>query len=249
MERLVAALACRNNGSRLYAKPLQNIDVENNVRVLTHIVSVLKSIPQIDSIVLGISNGSDNLIYKDLAKQYNIDYITGDEINVTQRLFDCGQKQNATDIFRVTTESPFCYFEAIASAWKTHLENKNDATFFDHVPDGSGFEIIRMSAIQKTLTSGEDRHRSELCTLFLRENRNLFKLQTLSPPQKLIRKDIRLTIDYPEDLILCREVYKKFRSKAPLIPLEDIIDYLDQRKDLLKLISPYCEEGYKTMYL
>ena len=31
---LVAAIAVRNNGSRLYGKPLQNLDTENGISIL-----------------------------------------------------------------------------------------------------------------------------------------------------------------------------------------------------------------------
>ena len=35
MERkLVAAIACRNQGSRLYGKPIQNLDVEDGITIL-----------------------------------------------------------------------------------------------------------------------------------------------------------------------------------------------------------------------
>ena len=62
--KLVAALACRNQGSRLYGKPLQNLDVENGIRIIDNIIQVLKKLSCIDSIVLGISEGKENEIFK-----------------------------------------------------------------------------------------------------------------------------------------------------------------------------------------
>ena len=52
MNKLVLALACRNNGSRLYGKPLQSIEIKSGFRVIDNIISkelVLKY--QADSIV------------------------------------------------------------------------------------------------------------------------------------------------------------------------------------------------------
>ena len=63
MRKLTAALACRNNGSRLYAKPLQNLDA--NVTILSQIISCIKTVDCIDSIVLGISEGIENKIFAD----------------------------------------------------------------------------------------------------------------------------------------------------------------------------------------
>ena len=55
MRKLIAALACRNQGSRLYGKPLQNLNIENGVSVLQYMINWIKTIPVIDEIVLGIS--------------------------------------------------------------------------------------------------------------------------------------------------------------------------------------------------
>lgn len=41
MRKLVAALACRNQGSQLYGKPLQNLDIINGTCVLDQIISCL----------------------------------------------------------------------------------------------------------------------------------------------------------------------------------------------------------------
>ena len=78
MKKLVAALACRNQGTRLYGKPIQNLDVENGVTIIDNIISCLNSISCIDEIVLGISEGSENQIFKKIADKYNIKYIIGD---------------------------------------------------------------------------------------------------------------------------------------------------------------------------
>ena len=42
--KLAAVLACRNTGSRLYGKPLQNLDVKNNYTILDNIIRCLKKI-------------------------------------------------------------------------------------------------------------------------------------------------------------------------------------------------------------
>ena len=76
MERkLVAAIACRNQGTRLYGKPIQNLDVENGITILDNIILCLKSIKVIDKIVLGISEGIENEIYKTISEKHNISYI------------------------------------------------------------------------------------------------------------------------------------------------------------------------------
>lgn len=247
--KLVAAIACRNTGSRLYGKPLQNLDIVNGYRIIDYIIDSIKMLDCVDEIVLGVSEGIENEIFIDIAKQKNIKYIIGDEINVLQRLIRCGEVSNATDIFRITSESPFLYYQAVDSLWKEHQNNITDAVFFDEIVDGCGFEIIQLSALIKSHEEGEDKHRSELCSLFIRENKDKFRVNQVSAPKSLYRKDLRLTVDNPEDLVVCRKVYSEFKNLAPQIPLEKIIDFLDQSHDLIQLTYPLTEEGYKSMYL
>ena len=118
MSKLVATLACRNSGSRLYGKPLQNLDIKEGVTVLDYIVSWLQRFHFIEEIVLGVSYGLDNACYYDFAKKRNIKAIYGDEEDVLARLISCAEASSATDVLRLTTESPFTYYEAVESARK-----------------------------------------------------------------------------------------------------------------------------------
>ncbi len=248
-QKLVAAIACRNDGSRLFGKPLQNLDIDKGVRIIDHIIDTLKTIDCIDEIILGISNGVENKIFITLAKEKGLDYIIGDEVDVLSRLIECGNKTEATDIFRITSESPFLYFQQVDKLWNRHCKEQNDATFFDDIIDGCGFEIIKMDALKKSHKNGEDRHRTELCTLFIRENYKQFKINKISAASHLKRKDLRLTVDNPEDLVICRKIYEEFKSQAPRIRIEEVIEYLDMNPNLKALTFPFTIEGYQTMYL
>ena len=147
-KKLVAAIACRNQGTRLYGKPLQNLDVNNGIRIIDNVIDCLKTIDIIDEIVLGISEGVENEVFKSIAKQHQIKFIIGDEDDVLQRLILCGDKANATDIFRITSESPFLYFEAVNSIWDSHVINNRDVSFYEDVVDGVGFEIISLNSLK-----------------------------------------------------------------------------------------------------
>lgn len=246
--RLVAAIACRNQGSRLYGKPIQNLDVENGIRIIDNIVDCLRTIDCIDEIVLGISEGVENDVFKIIAEEKELRYVVGDQIDVLARLVKCGQLAGATDIFRVTSESPFLHFEPVEDLWHRHQDEQADATFMDDVIDGCGFEIISLKALEESHAKGEKKHRSELCTLYIREHHQQFKILKPEPQKELVRKDLRLTVDNPEDLAVCRIVFGIFKEQAPRIPVSEIVRFLDANPKLIELISPFTEIGYATMY-
>jgi spore coat polysaccharide biosynthesis protein SpsF len=248
-KRLVAAIACRNQGSRLYGKPLQNLDVALGVRVIDNIIDCLNSLECIDEIVLGISEGADNEVFKVVAKESGLRFIVGSQEDVLSRLIKCGELTNATDIFRITSESPFLFFDQVATLWNKHKSEKADATFMDNIIDGCGFEIISLKSLKESHLNGDKRHRSELCTLYIRENYEKYNIIRAFPFETLVRKDLRLTVDNPEDLVVCRAIYAKFKEFAPRIPLQEIVKFLDKNPKLKELIAPYTETGYTTMYL
>lgn len=246
---LVAALACRSQGSRLYGKPVQNLDVDSGIRIIDNIVACLQGISCVNQVVLGIAEGAENTVYEQIAQQKGLAWIRGDEIDVLGRLIACAYAVGATDVLRTTSESPFPYYEAIEGAWTRYLEADVDALFVDDIVDGCGFEILSVEALRRSHTQGEDRHRSELCTLYMRENHDQFKIRRESVPEALVRHDLRLTVDNPEDLVLARAVYQAFADRAPQIPVAEIVSFLDAHPDLVALTAPFTETGYQTMYV
>jgi spore coat polysaccharide biosynthesis protein SpsF len=239
MRKLVAALACRAEGSRLYGKPLQNLDVDRGITILDHMVSLIQTIPVIEGIVLGVAVGATNEAFIKYAREKGIGYIVGSEKDVLHRLILCGQEGKGTDIFRVTTESPFFYFEKIEEAWNRHREASNDVTTIDGLPEGCHFEIYTLEALKHSHENGNERHRSEFCSLYIREHRKDFKVEVLPVPREVERLDLRLTVDYPEDLVLCRAVYANLQHKAPRIPLTEIVKFLDSHPELTSLVKPF----------
>ena len=240
MRKLVAALACRNEGSRLYGKPLQHLDIENKVTILHQIVSTLRTISAIDSIVLGISEDRANLSFVDYAEEQGIGYILGDRIDVLQRLIQCVDYGQGTDAFRITTECPFLYFDAVDEAWERHMISGNDVTSIDRLPLGCHFEIYTRDALQRSHDGGTAEHRSEMCSRYVKQHMDQFQVDILPlPDPALERLDLRLTVDYPEDLVVCRAAYMHLRHLAPRIPVGEIIQFVDSRPDLKALIAPY----------
>lgn len=243
--RVVAALACRNNSNRLYGKPLQKLGP--SLTVVDYIITRLKEMSQIDEVVLAISETKDNLIYTDVAKKHGLKYVLGDDKDVLKRLIDACRAGVGDTVFRMTSESPFPFLEGLGLALDSHREVQADYTTYAKLPDGSSFEIINLKALESSHARGNDRHRSELCTLYINENRSQFKLNVLEVDELFQKPDLRLTIDFPEDLILCRKIVQRFGEKE-YIPYGKLIPFLMERPDLLKLVEGLNDKEYVKPY-
>ncbi|PJI41896.1 hypothetical protein [Ferrovibrio sp.] len=239
MRRLIAALACRNAGSRLYGKPMQNLLAGKTI--LDQILDTIARLPQIEMPVLGISEGTENQVFVEVARGRGIPYIVGSEVDVLARLIACAEAANGTDVFRVTTECPFLYSEPVERAWHDHQRYGNDITATDGLPEGTHFEIFTLEALRRSHRNGTSEHRSENCSRYARQNFKDFRVQAILPEAECARMDLRLTVDYPEDLVVCRRIYEALQDRAPLIPLRDIVHFLDSRPDLTALLAPYTK--------
>ena len=246
--KLIAVLACRNQSNRLYGKPLQFIDKKNKVRVIDQIIFSLKKLDIFDDIILAIAKKNENLIYENIAKKHKIKFIYGPENNVIKRLILSANRCGANEIFRVTSESPFIYHNPIKKMLAIYRKSKLDAIFLDNIVDGSGFEIFSLDSMKESLKFAKG-DAKEHVTKYIRLNKNKFRINKFNGPKELFRKDLRLTIDNPEDLIVCKAIYDKFQKDAPLFSLKKIIKFLDKNPKYKKLISKYTLDGYKTMYL
>lgn len=237
--RLVAAFATRAAGSRLWGKPLQALGPDRSI--LDHLLLGAAAAPEIATAVLGISEGVENLPFIDVAKRHDIPYILGSEKDVLFRLILCGRATRATDVFRVTSECPFPAWELLAEAWRRHVDDDNDITALDHVPEGVSFELYKLDALERAHAEAEDDERSEICSAYPRRRPDRFRIDVVLPAQHLQRLDLRLTVDYPEDLVLCRKVFDATSHFAPHIPLADIVGFVDQHPELHSLVAPFVD--------
>jgi N,N'-diacetyllegionaminate synthase len=222
--RLVAALACRSASSRLYAKPLHRIGSRT---ILEHLIDRIQATGIVDQIVLAISEGVENEVFVEFADKTGLDYVRGDESDVQHRLILAGENANADILLRATTESPFLYTENLKTLLDQHIEQRAALTVCEGLPDGSYCELIDLRALKDAHDRGEKRHRSELCTLYMFEHPERYKTLRFQAPAAVHRPDLRLTVDYPEDLIVCREIATALEKDDPLFSLESIIKYLD----------------------
>ena len=116
-------------------------------------------------------------------------------------------------------------------------------------PDGTSFELIKLEALEYSHKNGQDKHRSELVSSYIFENQDVFKLLKKKLPEKLRRPEIRLTVDYAEDLVFCQAVWRELKQGKNLITIEEIIDFWDSHPEIRKpLESIGVDSGHGRLW-
>ena len=197
--------------------------------------------------VLAISEKNGNEVFIDFAKRHKLKFVLGDDKDVLKRLIDGAKLVSSDIVFRITPENPFIYWEAIDILIDKHISGRYDFSYAMEVPLGSGFELVNLESLEKSHKNGSSKHRSELCTLYIHEHQNEFKIYRFVPPKRLQRTDLRLTVDTPQDLLLARIIHNSIGKKLTLIPLQKIIDFLDKH-DNIKSINSDVPVGVSKLW-
>ncbi len=241
--KVAATIACRVDSTRLFAKPLQKVDSRT---ILDYIILQLRQSKLIDEIVLAISEKSGNEIFVEYAREHDLKFVHGDDNDVLQRVIAAAEHVYATVVFRITSEDPFIYWQAIDSALEKHRLSKVDFTYTPNLPEGAGFEIINLSALKASHTKGTRKNRSELVTSYIFEHQKDFKISAFSANRELQRPEIRLTVDYPEDLMLVRTIASMLPSGKMPPDLGSILRLLDRHPELIEMNRKFAGGGIRN---
>ena len=232
-----AILPCRMTSTRLYGKPLQYIDIKNKITIIEYLVKYLKKCKYLDKIILAIADTKGNDILAEIALKNNWEFIFGDEVDMLGRMIKAADHYGSKTIIQGSTESPFMYNDNIDQVFLNHIENKYDISKTDYLPDGAGYTIFKTDALRLSHRDGNSQHRSELVSSYIFDNQDKFKINSTHPKEILKRSDIRITVDYPEDLVFCRKIYTDLNGEDQLIKISNIINYWDNNYEIRKSVE------------
>jgi spore coat polysaccharide biosynthesis protein SpsF (cytidylyltransferase family) len=94
-----------------------------------------------------------------------------------------------------------------------------------------------MQALETANQRGSERHRSELCTLFIVENSDSFSINVTTPPETVRRPDVRLTVDNPEDLVVARRIWERLPEDTRTPRLQTVLQTVDENPGITDLNS------------
>ena len=104
------------------------------------------------------------------------------------------------------------------------------------MPDGIGAEIILAHTLQNVHTKAIAPEDREHVTRYVHCHPEEFRIVYLKASKDLWDPDLRLDVDYPEDLLFLRELCKKLAiDAAPYLTTAQIFEVIKAQPDLLKL--------------
>jgi spore coat polysaccharide biosynthesis protein SpsF len=231
--RVVAIVSARMASSRYPGKALVPLAGRPLLEVLLERIA---SSPSLDSVALATSGRPENEPLVEIARRLGIPAFQGEEDDVLRRYVDCARTMGADHVVRVTGDNPLTDVETMERLVELHLGTGADYTYVpgDALLMGILSEVIARSALEASWDRGEERHRSELVTLYIKEHPGEFRIQQGTLADGLYRPGYRLTVDEAEDVELMQRIFERLGGSGR-VSTRQAIELLDREPALLQI--------------
>ena len=219
-------IQARQSSTRLPNKVLKKILGQE---IILRLYDRLLNCKIVDRIIVATSNdNSDNDLAYLLLKN-SIDNFRGDLNDVLTRYVDCAKRYNIEKIIRITADNPLVSPELVDDMINLHNEfgyDFIDAFVAPSSPHGIGCQFITYDCLEEANKNSTNKEEREHVTTWIRNNSQKFLSLKYVINKDIRRTDIRLALDYREDLLLLEKIYKHFGGKNDM-SVRDIIGFLD----------------------
>lgn len=241
--KVVAIVEARMGSTRLPKKTL--MDVEGKA-LLERVVDRITLSKTIHEVVIATSTNKGDDPIDTLCKERKIPCFRGSEEDVLCRVYNSAARHKADIIVQSGADCPFYDPDLIdilvnIMKWGGYHYTANDMelTF----PEGIDAHIIRFNALEESAKEAKKEDEREDTPRFIwnhPERYSIFNLVAVKDSY-YNRPDIRLTIDYPEDMMLCKKIYQVFADK-PDFTTAELIKLLDDNPEWQNL-NKHCEQN------
>ena len=237
-KNITAIIAARTGSSRLPNKVLLDISGKT---ALERMIERVKNAKTLDRIIIATStNKIDDSIEK-LCKQINIECVRGSENDLLSRYQLVVEKVKPDIIVKMGADSILIDPLMIDKVVSTFLTNKYDYVSNYGIPktypEGCTADVYTSKTLQEAYLEAKKPSEREHISPFMWNNPHRYALYRVDYEKDL--SSYRLSLDYEEDYIVIKSIFEALYPKNPCFTLEDMISWLDNNPEIIKLNSHF----------
>lgn len=232
-------ITVRTGSSRLSQKALIEI---NGIPTIEHLINRVKQSRKADFIILCTTTLKEDDILCQIAERNDILYYRGSVTDKLERWRGAATKYHIDFFVTADGDDLFCEPELIDLAFKQYEEKHPDFIESSNVICGAFTYGIKTSALKKVCEI-KDTDDTEMMWVYFKDTK-MFQLEELKGVDEIYqRPDIRMTLDYPDDLLFFKDVIENLGKVKFDFNLRDIVEYLDENPDVIQ-INQYLKDEW-----
>jgi len=222
----------RVKSTRLSKKPLLKIKGKT---IIEHLIQRAKLAKLPKLIVLCTTTSSEDAVLVDIAKKCGVAYFRGSERDILERYLNAALTYDIDFIANVDGDDVFCDPELVDKTIESYVKTGADFLRWEGLPLGASPCGIKVEALKKVCQLKDETDTETGWGRYF-TNIGIFRVDILKSEGKwLNRPDIRMTLDYPEDLEFVKEIFNRLYSPDKIFTLKDIIKLLEKEPKLVEI--------------
>jgi spore coat polysaccharide biosynthesis protein SpsF len=234
----VALIQARMSSTRFPGKVLEAL---NGVPMIVFMVERVRAAARLDKLVVVTStDASDDALCAALTA-HAIDFFRGELDDVLARFTRAAERFDARHVVRLTGDCPLVDPNIVDTVVATHLRDGADYTSNvdpPSYPDGLDVECFSSAVLRRAFEEASAPAEREHVTLWMRSEAAALRRSNVAGIADL--SHLRLTVDYPDDLVAVRRVVERCGPKCDLF---DMLRCLAASPDIVELNRHGRNEG------
>lgn len=220
------------------------LEIEDR-QVIRWMIDRLKLSNSIDEIIICTSNNPQDDILEQIAKEEQIGIFRGHEDDVIQRLYEASKLYKLDYALNITADCPLVSFEYIDKIVSEYKKTNADLIRTLDLPHGFFSYGLKVEALKRVCEIKGDIE-TEVWGRYFTDTGE-FNVVDIEIPEELIRRDYRLTLDYPADFEFFKKIYANFGQETYKTSMKEIINFLDSNPEVVS-INKELKQSYQKRW-
>lgn len=227
MTNIAICLLARSNSQRLPRKAF--LEIQGKPTII-HLCNRLTQRDVEYPLYIAIPENDNEL--ESVLANYGYTCFTGNKDNPLKRMIDLADSKGLDHVIRVTHDDLFIDTKIMAKMVRYHLKTNNDYTYTALIPEGTGCEIFKTSALKRAYEAHRDINIEGVSNYFRNDD---YKVDQYRPDYAYQYPQYRLTMDWPEDFTVISLLCEQLPLQTSQINTLDIINHIKRNPSLRKI--------------
>lgn len=206
--------------------------------ILWHVIERLKQCKNVERIIIATTLLKEDDVIEKFSKENNVLCVRGSKDDVLSRYIMASALSESDILVRITSDCPLVSPKIVDKCIEHFISVECDYSGLgcnNGILRGIDTEVFSKNALLKADKLSDLPNNREHVTLCMYNNPDKFRVNRLILDNKYSQPNWRLCVDELDDYKFVKEIYEKLYKKDELIEIDDIIHYLSENPEILKI--------------